>query len=270
MGYDNPKIEFVIHYQTPGSAIAYYQQVGRAGRAVDEAYGVALSGTEDVRIQDYFIETAFPSEDVTTAILDTLGSANGLSRGGLLERVNMQPKRMDGTLKVLEVEQAVYREASQWYRSASARTYPRDRVESVNRHRRREQEAMVNYVTTDTCLMAFLRSELDDDATSCARCANCAGDPLDPTVDAALSAEAHNFIRLQPIVIEPRKQATSVLGALNLKDFRLEGGHALTRYGDPGWGEFVQSGKYQTNRFDDQLVEQPSDQHEQKIGRAHV
>ena len=255
MGYDNPHIQFVIHFQVPGSPIAYYQQVGRAGRAVDEAYGVALSGAEDVRIQDYFIETAFPSEEVTTAILNALGSASGLSRGELLERVNMQPRRMDGTLKVLEVEQAVYREGPQWFRSASAWTYPRERVESVNRHRRREQEAMASYVTTDSCLMAFLRSELDDDATSCGRCANCAGDPLDPSIDAALSAEAHNFIRLQPIVIEPRKQAPGTLGALNLKDFRLEEGHALTRYGDPGWGELVQSGKYQPSRFDDQLVE---------------
>jgi ATP-dependent DNA helicase RecQ len=31
MGYDNPHIHFVIHFQSPGSPIAYYQQVGRAG-----------------------------------------------------------------------------------------------------------------------------------------------------------------------------------------------------------------------------------------------
>ncbi len=254
MGYDNPHIQFVIHFQVPGSPIAYYQQVGRAGRAVDEAYGVALSGAEDVRIQDYFIETAFPSEEVTGAILDALGSANGLSRGELLERVNMKPSRMDGTLKVLEVEQAVYREGSRWFRSAAPWSYPRERVESVNRHRRKEQDAMARYVTTDACLMAFLRSELDDEPTPCGRCANCAGDPLDPSVDAALSGEAHNFIRLPPIVIEPRQQAPRALAALNLRVFRLEEGHALTRYGDPGWSELVQTGKYRTNRFDDELV----------------
>ena len=255
MGYDNPHIHFVIHFQVPGSPIAYYQQVGRAGRAVDEAYGVALSGAEDVRIQDYFIETAFPSEEVTRAILEALGSENGLKPGELLARVNMQPSRLDNTLKVLEVEQAVYREDGRWYRSASAWSYPQERVEAVTRHRRKEQEAMAKYVTTDSCLMAFLRSELDDQAIACGRCANCAGDPLDPTVDAALSADAHNFIRLAPIVIEPRKQAPGALKALDLKTYRLEEGHALARYGDPGWGELVTSGKYEINRFDNELVE---------------
>ena len=255
MGYDNPHIQFVIHFQVPGSPIAYYQQVGRAGRAVEEAYGVALSGAEDVRIQDYFIETAFPSEEVTSTILEALGSEGGLRQGELLARVNMQPSRLDGTLKVLEVEHAVYREDGRWYRSASPWSYPLERVEEVTRHRRNEQNAMAEYVSTDSCLMAFLRSELDDEAARCGRCANCAGDPLDPTVDPALSAEAHNFIRLEPIVIEPRKQAPGGLGALDLKTHRLEEGHALTRYGDPGWGELVRSGKHEGNRFDDRLVE---------------
>jgi ATP-dependent DNA helicase RecQ len=114
---------------------------------------------------------------------------------------------------------------------------------------------MAEYVATDSCLMAFLRTELDDEALPCGRCANCAGNPLDPTVDPVLSAEAHNFIRLEPIVIEPRKQAPGALGELDLKTHRIEEGHALTRYGDPGWGELVRSGKHEANTFDDQLVE---------------
>ncbi len=254
MGYDNPHVQFVIHFQVPGSPIAYYQQVGRAGRAVDEAFGVALSGTEDVRIQDYFIETAFPSQDVTASILDVLSSSNGLARGQLLEHVNMAPSRLDGTLKILEVEQAIYRDDRRWFRSATAWEYPQDRVESVNEHRRREQQAMAEYVTTDACLMAYLRTELDDDAAPCGRCGNCVGDPLDPTVDAALTAVAHDFIRLQPIVIEPRKQAPASLTRLNLKERRLEEGHALARYGDPGWGDLVQRGVHHSGRFDDELV----------------
>ncbi len=254
MGYDNPHIQFVIHFQVPGSPIAYYQQVGRAGRAVDEAYGVALSGAEDVRIQDYFIETAFPTEEITTTILDVLGSGDGLTRAALAPNVNMQPSRLDATLKLLEIEDAVYRDASRWFRSTTDWTYPRERVASVNAHRREEQEAMARYVATDTCLMAFLRAELDDDSARCGRCANCVGDPLDPTVDRVLTAEAHDFIRLQPIVIEPRKQAPGSLARLKLRAHRLEEGHALTRYGDPGWGDLVRAGKHSTARFDDELV----------------
>ena len=180
MGYDNPHIQFVIHFQVPGSPIAYYQQVGRAGRAVDKAYGIALSGAEDVRIQDYFIETAFPSEEVTAKILKALKSSKGLKQGELLERVNMMPSRLEGTLKILEVEEAVYREGGLWYRSAIAWSYPVERIASVTEHRRAEQQAMATYVKSEACLMAFLRLELDDEAEACGRCAFCTGtDPLD-------------------------------------------------------------------------------------------
>lgn len=254
MGYDNPHIHFVIHFQVPGSPIAYYQQVGRAGRAVDEAYGLALSGREDVRIQDYFIETAFPSEDVTTTILNALANSNGLRLSQILEHANMQWSRLDGTLKLLEVEQAVYREGGAFFRSATAWTYPQERVEAVNAARRLEQQAMAEYVTTDVCLMSFLRSELDDPSEPCGRCSNCGDDPLDPTIDPHVSARAHNFIRLEPIAIEPRKQPPHGLKRLDLRAHRLQEGHALTRYGDPGWGELVQQGKYHTGRFDDELI----------------
>jgi ATP-dependent DNA helicase RecQ len=255
MGYDNPHVQFVIHFQVPGSPVAYYQQVGRAGRAVDTAYGIALSGEEDVRIQDWFIETAFPSEEVTGTILDALAAGDGLKRGELLGLVNMQPSRLDGTLKILEVEQAVYRQGSLWFRSANRWEYPAERIEAVTAQRRLEQQAMAEYVTTGDCLMSFLRDELDDHPTPCGRCANCAEPPLDPTVDPALTAEAHNFIRMQPIVIEPRKQAPYGLTGITLKEHRLEEGRALTRYGDPGWGDLVKSGKYTHGRFDDQLVD---------------
>ena len=63
MGYDKPDLGFVVHYQAPGSVIAYYQQVGRAGRGVDHADAVLLRGAEDRRIQDFFIEQAFPSRE---------------------------------------------------------------------------------------------------------------------------------------------------------------------------------------------------------------
>src|SRR3954451_14329064 len=55
MGYDKPDLGFVVHYQAPGSVIAYYQQVGRAGRAIEHAEVVLLRGAEDRRIQDFFI-----------------------------------------------------------------------------------------------------------------------------------------------------------------------------------------------------------------------
>ena len=44
MGFDKPDLSFVFHYQRPGSVVHYYQQVGRAGRAIDESYGILLHG----------------------------------------------------------------------------------------------------------------------------------------------------------------------------------------------------------------------------------
>ena len=84
MGFDKPDLGFVIHYQVPQSVIHYYRQVGRAGRSVDQAYGVLLGGSEDLSIQDYFIRSAFPTRDEASQVLNALEQAtDGLSIGSL-------------------------------------------------------------------------------------------------------------------------------------------------------------------------------------------
>jgi ATP-dependent DNA helicase RecQ len=253
MGYDNPHIQFVIHFQVPGSPIAYYQQVGRAGRAVDRAYGVALSGIEDARIQDYFIDTAFPSERVTDLILGSLEDADGLTVNALLASVNMMTTRMTATLKVLEVEGVVYRDGSLWYRSDLPWEYPRERIEEVTRQRKAEQRAMAGYVTTGSCLMAFLRNELDDPSEPCGRCVNCLGELLDVAAGQDLVPAADAFLGSQSILIEPRKQPPAGLKGLTLRKQRLEPGRALARYGESGLGARIERGRLR-RRFDAGLV----------------
>lgn len=253
MGYDNPHIHFVIHFQVPGSPIAYYQQVGRAGRAVDRAFGIALSGVEDRKIQDYFIDTAFPSERVTELILTTLDESGGLRTNDLLTHVNMMLTRMNSTLKVLEVEGAVSREGGRWHRDDPTWSYPRERIEAVTRQRKLEQAAMGTYVTTDRCLMSFLREELDDPSDDCGRCANCVDGLLNVAVDSETLTAAEVYLGSESILLQPRKQAPTGLFGLTLRQQRLEPGRALARYGESGVGTRVQRGR-ERGRFDDGLT----------------
>jgi len=256
MGYDNPFIHFVVHFQSPGSPIAYYQQVGRAGRAVDRAYGVLLAGAEDTEIQDYFIRTAFPAPDAVEAVLTALARADGLSRVQLEQVVNLPRGRIEGMLKVLEVEGALYREGRRWYRSAQRWEYPQARVAAVTEQRRREQQAMVDYTTTSECLFRFLRRQLDDpEAEPCGRCANCAGPALPDAVDGPLLKAALAFLRLLHLRIEPRRQWPTGADGPSLRDFGVEEGRALARWGDPGVAEMVRLGKYRDGRFHDDLLE---------------
>ena len=256
MGYDNPKIEFVIHFQTPGSPVAYYQQVGRAGRAVEESYGIAMSGYEDTDIQNWFIETAFPSESATETVLAALDSSSGTRLTDLEEVVNLRRSRVAAMLKILEVEGAVERDGSRWYRSAEPWSYPTERIAAVDEARRAEQAAMAEYVETDECLMAFLRRQLDDEAaTACGRCSNCLGQTFSTEVDPGLVEAALRSLRTETIDIAPRRRPPSGLKEeLDLKAHNIAAGRVLTRWGDPGLARQVEVGKFRDGEFSDALV----------------
>lgn len=254
MGYDNPFIEYVIHFQSPGSPVSYYQQVGRAGRAVPHAAGILLIGAEDREIQDYFINTAFPPEEQTSRVLGVLAEGPSTIRE-LESAVNIQRSKLTGLLKILEVEQAVYREGSRWHRSADGWDYPRQRVEGVLAERRRERDAMVDYAKTEDCLMQFLRHQLDDHtAEPCGRCARCTETSvLDITIAEDTRAAALEFLRRSHLPIEPRKQwpERTDLGKL----LTYEEGRALSAWGDPGWAESVRRAVFEETPFGDGLVD---------------
>jgi ATP-dependent DNA helicase RecQ len=159
-------------------------------------------------------------------------------------------------LKILEVEGAVYRQGSRWFRSAERWAYPTERITAVTADRRAEQEAMREYVSTGNCLMEFLRHQLDDSgAEPCGRCANCAGPMFSAEVDADLVEKALGRLRSRHLEIAPRLRLPCDLnGEVNLREHPVETGRCLTRWSDPGLARLVQLGKYKEGRFADELV----------------
>jgi ATP-dependent DNA helicase RecQ len=260
MGFDKPDLTFVVHYQSPGSPIAYYQQVGRAGRAVPHAVGILLRGHEDVDIQDYFIRTAFPPKDQAEAVVGLLaGRAEPVTIAEIEGVVNARRSRIEAMLKVLEVEGAVERAERGWQRTLQPWTYDEARVSSVTALRRAEQAAMATYGTTAECRMAFIRQQLDDPAAEpCGRCDNCTGRRWDLELDPELVAAAVVYLRSATLEVEPRKQWPS--GQLDAPrgripaEHQLQPGRALSVYGDGGWGTVVRKAKFGDHHVPDELV----------------
>jgi ATP-dependent DNA helicase RecQ len=256
MGYDKPDLGFVVHYQAPGSVISYYQQVGRAGRAIDRADVVLLRGREDRRIQDFFIEQAFPPKDRVDRVLEALDD-DGATTNELMGAVNLGKGRIEAMLKVLDVEGAVTREGTRWLRVPGANwTYDGDRYAHVTQLRRHEQEAMAAFGADGRCLMRALREELDDpDPSDCGVCAVCTAPRYAGPLDPALVRDAALNLRSRPLLLDVKKMAPGPDGKMRKlgDDVRAEEGRALARLGDGGWDPLVQSGRRE-GRFDDELV----------------
>ncbi len=254
MGFDKPDLAFVIHYQSPGSPIAYYQQVGRAGRALQDSLGMLLCGVEDADIQDHFIRSAFPPPDLARQVVDLLEArAEPVGRAELLDAANVRQSQLDLLLKTLELEGAIERDGSRWLRTLTPWTFDHERVASVTALRRTEQAQMGEYASSTTCRMMALRRYLDDPAGGpCGQCDVCTGTSLATALPPAALRDAVSYLRSTDITIEPRRQLPD---RRRIPPDRQAGpGRALSAWADGGWGDLVRRGKLVTGRFDDLLV----------------
>ncbi|MEU2871711.1 RecQ family ATP-dependent DNA helicase [Streptomyces olivoreticuli] len=245
MGFDKPDLGFVVHLGSPSSPIAYYQQVGRAGRGVEHAEVLLLPGREDEAIWKYFASLAFPSEDQVRRTLDVLAASDRpVSLPALEPQVDLRRSRLETMLKVLDVDGAVHRVRGGWTATGRPWAYDAERYAWVARQREAEQQAMRDYATTAGCRMEFLRRQLDDEgAAPCGRCDNCAG----PRFTAAVSATALDASRGElgrpGVELEPRRMWPTGMPAVgvDLKGRIPAGeqaatGRALGRLSDIGWG----------------------------------
>jgi len=256
MGYDKPDVSFVVHYQSPGSIVSYYQQVGRAGRAVDSAPAILMRGAEDVRIQDYFIKSSFPNEETMSKILNVIDHATQeVSILNIESEVNLRHSQIVAVMKQLDVEGIVDQLPSRKYvRTLKPWKYPAERVARVDAVRRREQEQMVVYFNLDKCRMTFIVNSLNDpDLKACGRCDNCRGERLTGKFEPAEIDEAHNFLHRSTLAIKPRKY-TAELKRIP-KNEMSEVGEYLCNWRDDGYGDLVAQGKQTDKHFADELVD---------------
>ena len=243
MGFD-ATLGFVVNMGAPASPVAYYQQVGRAGRGTDEATVVLLPAIEDRDIWAYFASLAFPREELVRQTIGVLAEhGRPMSTAALETFVELNRTRLETMLKVLDVDGAVRRVRGGWEATGQDWVYDEERYRRVTEAREREQSAMIDYLGTDRCRMWFLRHQLDDpEATECGRCDNCGGLDLSAEVSDAAVEEAGARLSRPGVVLEPRKMWPTALANLGveLKGKIADGageGRAVARLTDLGYGQ---------------------------------
>jgi len=251
MGFDKPDLGFVVHLGAPASPIAYYQQVGRAGRGVQDATVVLLPGREDQDIWNYFGSLAFPGEsDVRETLAELAAAGRPMSLPALEPRVQLRRSRLESMLKVLDVDGAVHRVQGGWTATGQPWKYDADRYARVALARKTEEQAMIGYQETSGCRMNYLRTQLDDDPgpAGCGRCDNCGGLVLSADPDGAFVDAARTQLSVPGVPVDPRGQWPTGMAAAGVAlsgkipvGERAEPGRAVGRLDGIGWGSALRN-----------------------------
>lgn len=263
MGFDKPDLGFVVHLGAPSSPVAYYQQVGRAGRATERADVVLLPGHDDVSIWKHFASSSMPREDQAAAVITALIEAGRpLSTGALETIVDIRRTRLELLLKVLDVDGAVQRVSGGWIGTGQPWVYDAERYERVAAAREAEQQHMLDYIDTTGCRMAFLQRTLDDaSARDCGRCDRCAGPWIDAEVADDALGSARSTLDRTGVDLDPRAQWPSGMDRLGVPvkgripaDEAMSPGRALARVTDLGWGSRLRELLSEDQPVPDQVV----------------
>lgn len=272
MGFDKGDISFVIHYNSPGNLIRYYQEIGRAGRKLDVAYAVMLVGKEDKEIAKYFIESAFPSRKQMEDILYVIESSTvGINLNSIVSKVNMSERKIKQCIKLLELHEVIAFSDRKYFRNPMKEySYEIFRSDEILGIRNKELEVMDKYISTDECYMAFIAKQLDDRSfESCGKCCNCSGEVYFDEKPSYKSIKiVESFVNNISLTIKVRKRWP----AGTVRDTQMnipineqnEIGRVLSNYADIGWGKIVSEDKYYNKYFRDELVDATVDLIENK------
>ncbi len=249
MGYDKPDLAFCVHVGSPGSPVDYYQQVGRAGRALDTAVVALLPAANDERIWEWFATASVPKEDEAAAVLAELRrTERPLSVQAIEAATGVRRGRIELLLKILAVDGAAQRTIDGWSATGAAWAYDHERYAELVSARRAESGLMRAYTRGHTCLETLLRRALDDDVLEdarCGRCSSCTGRlpgglPATPGPDSV--AAATSYLRGLDVILEPRKMWAGGLvshrGRIS-RDLAAQPGRALAFADDPAWAEIA-------------------------------
>jgi ATP-dependent DNA helicase RecQ len=241
MGYHKPDLAFCIHLGSPASPVAYYQQVGRAGRALNDAIAVLVPGPPDERIWEYFATSGIPTDEQVERILDALGDGPQ-SLGGVEAATGIRRGRLETLLKILAVDEVVTKSRDGWEATGRTWYFDEQKWSELRRVRAAEADLMRRYAHGEGCLMEFLQRALDDpDPGPCERCSVCDGRLPAPGAhpSSELVEAARRFFRGRDVVIEPRKLWVNGLAGRKGKIAGVAPGRALAFADDPAWGDVL-------------------------------
>ncbi|MDZ7674906.1 MAG: DEAD/DEAH box helicase [Acidimicrobiales bacterium] len=244
MGFDKGDLAFCVHLGLPPTPVAYYQQIGRAGRALDRAEVVALPRpAEDAAVWRWFEQVSLPAESTCHEVLDQLSPSRPTSVPALEAVVNLGRTRLQTLLKILEIDGAIAAVKGGYVRTDPDWRYDTDKAERLRALRRDEADQMLSFRALESCRLRFLREALDDpEAADCGRCDRCTGRAHDLELDPDLVDEAVRHLRSGDVGIAPRKQWPSGLDEPKGRippDDQARWGRALCRLGDGGWGPLI-------------------------------
>lgn len=245
MGFDKGDMAFCIHNGLPPTPVSYYQQIGRAGRAIERAEVIALPRpVEDEAVWRWFEQVSLPSEKICQQVIDCLDLKRATSLFQLEADVNLGRTRLQTLLKILDVAGTVASVRGGWILKDPDWAYNSELVEKLRELRAKEAQEMRDYASLDTCRLRFLRESLDDDAQDCDRCDVCSPARWQTTAEPELVSQAARFLRGGDIEVLPRKQWPSRLdepkGRIKPHN-QVQIGRALCRSGEDGWANQISS-----------------------------